>query len=134
MSTPMESCRITFIKEILDEGEKWHGQSLRVLGRVVDVNAESGLAQVEHDRARLNVDTTKLVGVYLTPGRLFHFFGALMWRPVVKHEHGGGRGPAGEPVLDARLARNVDGLDIALYEESVKVLRKALSSRSTSYT
>jgi len=69
----------------------------------------SGRARLELGEARLEAEVGELL---LRPNSLYHFIGSL-------HSHS-----EGHLILSALVAWNVDGLDVALYNEALKIRRQ----------
>ena len=69
---------------------------------------------IEHHKALLKVDQTALdADLSFTVQGMYQFIGELS---VV----------AGELVLRARIARSIDGLDLALYDQALQLMRRHL--------
>ncbi|XP_078446889.1 telomere-capping, CST complex subunit isoform X2 [Wolffia australiana] len=90
-----------------------NGSSIRVVGRLVSYNIETALAVVggEGD-ATLVVNTRYLRDISFLVGRLYQFIGEL----VIPHNSNAS--------LLARVGRNVDGMDLHLYHQSLLLLRQ----------
>ncbi|KAL3648652.1 hypothetical protein CASFOL_005055 [Castilleja foliolosa] len=88
-----------------------HGASFRVTGMLQDYNLETAIALIVDAGANLKVDTQHLK-LNLRPGSIYQFIGELHIEPT------------NEAILKARIGRNVDGLDINLYHETLKLLKE----------
>ncbi|KAJ0482484.1 hypothetical protein HanIR_Chr13g0654431 [Helianthus annuus] len=86
------------------------GASLRVTGKLQEYNVETAIAVIADGGATLAVDTQHL-RLNLRVGSLYQFIGELSIQP---HNEG---------ILKARVGRNVDGMDLNLYQQSLKLLR-----------
>lgn len=113
MQTNVPSATIAFIDEIL--ALKKDGASYRVTGRLVEYDASKDVARIVEGKqgAALWVRTDLLDKFPHKIDSLFQFIG----------EFRAGKG-ASEGCLQARCARNVDGLDMRLYREALKLCRK----------
>ncbi|KAL3626559.1 Telomeric pathways with STn1 [Castilleja foliolosa] len=76
-----------------------------------DYNLETAIAVIVDLGANLKVDTQHLK-LNLRPGSIYQFIGELHIEP------------GNEAILKARVGRNVDGLDINLYRETLKLLKE----------
>lgn len=113
---PLQFGQIKHIEEILATKDL-NGQSVRVLGKVVEFDIPSNRVVLEspHGRThRLTVDTRLLEAIPLATHSLFQVIGELRRQ----EDQPGGY------VLEARVARNVDGLDIGLYDEALRLKRQ----------
>ncbi|CAN1197963.1 CST complex subunit TEN1, partial [Linum perenne] len=88
------------------------GASLRVTGKLQDYSIETGVATLVDGDAKLEIDTQHLREVTFRTGSTFLFIGELLIKPD------------NEAVLQARVGRNVDGMDIDLYRQSLPLLRQ----------
>ncbi|MFS7926841.1 hypothetical protein Hanom_Chr04g00301861 [Helianthus anomalus] len=86
------------------------GASLRVTGKLQEYNVETAIAIIADGGATLAVDTQHL-RLNLRVGSLYQFIGELSIQPD------------NEGILKARVGRNVDGMDLNLYQQSLKLLR-----------
>ncbi|EMS68373.1 hypothetical protein TRIUR3_09222 [Triticum urartu] len=97
------------------------GASLRVTGILQSYDLDSAVAVIQDGSARLKIDTQHLRDISFRSGSMFQFIGELLIRPN------------NDAILQARVGRNVDGLDLNLYRQSLIVRRqheaKLLSSR-----
>ncbi|CAN0914134.1 CST complex subunit TEN1 [Linum grandiflorum] len=88
------------------------GVSVRVTGKLQDYSPETGLAIMVDGDAKLKIDTQHLRELSFRTGSTFMFIGELLIRPD------------NEAVLQARVGRNVDGIDLDLYRQSMQLLRQ----------
>ncbi|KAK2990308.1 hypothetical protein RJ640_014760 [Escallonia rubra] len=86
-------------------------KSLRPDRRLQDYNVEAGIATLADGSATLKIDTQHL-HLNLRVGSLYQFIGELFFKPN------------NEAVLKARVGRNVDGMDLKLYHQSLQLLRE----------
>ncbi|XP_037444833.1 CST complex subunit TEN1-like [Triticum dicoccoides] len=98
------------------------GASLRVTGILKSYDMDSAVAVIRDGSATLKIDTQHLRDISFRSGSTFQFIGELLIRPN------------DDAILQARVGRNVDGLDLNLYQQSLIVRRRhearLLSSRS----
>ncbi|CAK9219723.1 unnamed protein product [Sphagnum troendelagicum] len=87
-------------------------QSLRVLGQLNSYDVETGIVLITEAGASLKVDTQLLHDVALRQGSLYQFIGELNFTA------------SNEMVLQARVGRNVDGLDLKLYDKALQLRRQ----------
>ncbi|KAL2623281.1 hypothetical protein R1flu_003486 [Riccia fluitans] len=90
-------------------------QSVRVTGVLESLTIETGIAIISHGGARLRVDIQHLRDVSLRKGSLFQFIGELIQDPSCT---------CLQLMLQARVARNVDGLNMDLYEKTLQLRRQ----------
>ncbi|KAI5020763.1 hypothetical protein ZWY2020_045651 [Hordeum vulgare] len=97
------------------------GASLRVTGILQSYDVDSAVAVIQDGSAMLKVDTQHLRDISFRSGSAFQFIGELLIRPD------------DDVILQARVGRNVDGLDLNLYQQSLIIRRqheaRLLSSR-----
>ncbi|RUS22041.1 telomere-capping, CST complex subunit-domain-containing protein [Endogone sp. FLAS-F59071] len=107
---------VYFLSEITADSQHMIGRSVRVNGTLLEYDAHANRAVIEHEGARLLVDTS-LLGVFPHRERsLFQWIGEIS----VSDEH-----TAAAPlILRARVVRNIDGLDLRLYEQAVRLRRR----------
>lgn len=92
------------------------GASLRVTGKLQEYNVETAIAIVADGGATLAIDTQHL-RLNLRVGSLYQFIGELSIQPN------------NDGILKARVGRNVDGMDLNLYQQSLKLLRQFQSDQ-----
>eukprot|EP00246_Nothoceros_aenigmaticus_P017112 TRINITY_DN814_c0_g2_i2.p1 TRINITY_DN814_c0_g2~~TRINITY_DN814_c0_g2_i2.p1 ORF type:complete len:133 (+),score=2.56 TRINITY_DN814_c0_g2_i2:168-566(+) len=90
------------------------GASLRVTGRLLSYDAETAMAVIADGGSSIRVDTQHLRCVPLRISSLFQFIGELQI-PATSSP---------QMVLLARVGRNVDGLDLDLYEKALQLRRQ----------
>ncbi|KAH7844097.1 hypothetical protein Vadar_024240 [Vaccinium darrowii] len=95
------------------------GASLRVTGRLQEFSVETAVALIVDGNATLKVDTQHL-NLNLRLGSIYQFIGELLIQPN------------NEAILKARVGRNVDGIDLNLYYQSLKLLREFISDQMSS--
>uniref|UniRef100_A0A453BM82 FHA domain-containing protein n=1 Tax=Aegilops tauschii subsp. strangulata TaxID=200361 RepID=A0A453BM82_AEGTS len=84
-------------------------------------DVDSAVAVIQDGSARLKIDTQNLRDISFRSNSTFQFIGELLIQPN------------NDAILQARVGRNVDGLDLNLYQQSLIIRRqheaKLLSSR-----
>ncbi|KAI3440477.1 uncharacterized protein J3R85_003552 [Psidium guajava] len=88
------------------------GASLRVLGKLQEYSVETAVAVIVDGDASLKIDTQHLRDLSFRAGSIYQFIGELRIQPD------------NEAVLRARVGRNVDGLDLNLYHQSLQLVRQ----------
>ncbi|PON67011.1 CST complex subunit [Parasponia andersonii] len=88
------------------------GTSLRVTGKLQEYSAQTAIAMVVDGSAKLKVNTEHLRNLNLKLGSFYQFIGELLIQPD------------NEAVLQARVGRNVDGINLDLYHQSLQLLRQ----------
>ncbi|PIA61260.1 hypothetical protein AQUCO_00300650v1 [Aquilegia coerulea] len=89
-----------------------HGASLRVIGKLQDYSVETATAVIVDGSINLKVDTQHLRDLSFRIGSIYQFIGELHIKPD------------NEAILQARVGRNVDGMDLNLYYQSLQLLRQ----------
>jgi hypothetical protein len=114
---------IRFISEIVADEEQYADESVRVVGRVVEYDAEALLVTLEEEGARLRVDLSLLVRNGYSDGDLrvelkaqVQCIGELRALSAPQAQHG--------LVLKARVMVDKQGMDPQLYKRAVLVRRK----------
>ncbi|KAF6997990.1 hypothetical protein CFC21_014149 [Triticum aestivum] len=108
------------LQELAPSSEMFkQGASLRVTGILQSYDVDSAIAVIRDGSATLKVDAQHLRDISFRSGSMFQFIGELLIRPN------------DDAILQAR---NVDGLDLNLYQQSLIIRRqheaRLLSSRS----
>eukprot|EP00249_Psilotum_nudum_P005514 c18954_g1_i1 orf=392-799(-) len=89
--------------------------SLRVMGLLQNYQVDSGIAVISEGGASLKIDTQHIRNLQFSIGSLYQFIGELSF-------------PAGDTpdqmILQARVGRNVDGLDVKLYDKALQLRRQ----------
>ncbi|XP_021692746.2 CST complex subunit TEN1 isoform X2 [Hevea brasiliensis] len=85
-----------------------HGASLRVIGKLQEYTVETAIAIVVDGNAILKIDTQHLRDLSFRIGSVYQFIGELLIQPDD----------------EARVGRNVDGIDLNLYHQSLQLLRQ----------
>lgn len=97
------------------------GASLLVTGILQSYDVDSAVAVIQDGSERLKIDTQNLRDISFRSNSTFQFIGELLIQPN------------NDAILEARVGRNVDGLDLNLYQQSLIIRRqheaKLLSSR-----
>ncbi|XP_019422595.1 PREDICTED: CST complex subunit TEN1 [Lupinus angustifolius] len=88
------------------------GASLRITGKLHAYSLESGIATIIDGDDTLKVSTEHLRDLSFRVGSVYQFIGELCIEPE------------NERVLQARVGRNVDGIDLNLYHQSLLLLRQ----------
>lgn len=88
-----------------------NGTSIRVIGKLLEYTVETAIAVVADGNATLKIDT-QLVKLNYRLGSIYQFIGELLLESD------------NEPLLKARVGRNVDGIDLNLYRQSVQLLKE----------
>lgn len=88
------------------------GTSVRIIGKLHEYSLETGLATVIDGNDILKVSTEHLKDLKFQVGSVYQFIGELLIRTD------------DEGVLQARVGRNVDGIDLNLYHQSLLLLKQ----------
>ncbi|KAM0846833.1 hypothetical protein ACQ4PT_055363 [Festuca glaucescens] len=88
------------------------GASLRVTGILHSYDVDSAVAVIQDGSARLKVDTQHLRDISFRSSSTYQFIGELLIQPN------------SDATLQARVGRNVDGLDLNLYQQSLIIRRQ----------
>ncbi|XP_030503275.2 CST complex subunit TEN1 [Cannabis sativa] len=88
------------------------GTSLRVTGKLQEYSVETAIAMVVDGSAKLKINTEHLRNLSLRIGSFYQFIGELLIQPD------------NEAILQARVGRNVDGINLDLYCQSLQLLRQ----------
>ncbi|XP_062189096.1 CST complex subunit TEN1-like [Phragmites australis] len=88
------------------------GTSLRVTGNLQSYDVDSAIAVIQDGSVSLKVDTQHLRDISFRTNSTYQFIGELLIPPD------------NDAILQARIGRNVDGLDLNLYQQSLLVRRQ----------
>ncbi|THG06890.1 hypothetical protein TEA_016612 [Camellia sinensis var. sinensis] len=86
-----------------------------------DYSVETALAVIIDGNASLKIDTQHL-NVNLRVGSIYQFIGELIIQPT------------NEAILKARVGRNVDGINLNLYHQSLKLLKEFISDQMSNHS
>ncbi|KAI4349928.1 hypothetical protein L6164_010469 [Bauhinia variegata] len=89
-----------------------HEASLRIIGKLREYSAEAAIATVADGNAVLKVNVEHLRDLTFQVGSVYQFIGELLIQPN------------NQGILQARVGRNVDGIDLNLYYQSFLLLRQ----------
>ncbi|RZC80706.1 hypothetical protein C5167_043283 [Papaver somniferum] len=89
------------------------GSSIRVTGKLKEYHLETSTALIIDGGYQLKINTEQMNELNIQVGFTYQFIGELVFRPN-----------SSEPVLQARVGRNVDGIDLNLYKKSLKLLKR----------
>ncbi|XP_011622303.1 CST complex subunit TEN1 [Amborella trichopoda] len=88
------------------------GTSLRVIGKLQEYCVDTAVAVIVDGNVSLRIDTQHLRDVHFRLGSFYQFIGELVIQPD------------NNAILQARVGRNVDGLDLNLYNQSLQLRRQ----------
>ncbi|KAG8100684.1 hypothetical protein GUJ93_ZPchr0013g36214 [Zizania palustris] len=88
------------------------GASLRVTGILQSYDLSSAVAVIQDGSASFKVDTQHLRDISFRTNSTYQFIGELLIKPD------------NDAILQARVGRNVDGLDLNLYQQSLVIRRQ----------
>ncbi|CAL5083695.1 unnamed protein product [Urochloa decumbens] len=88
------------------------GASVRVTGTLQSYDVDSAIAVIQDGSVSLKIDTKNLRDVSFRTNSAYQFIGELLIRAD------------NEAILQARIGRNVDGLDLNLFQQSVFIRRQ----------
>ncbi|KDP44431.1 hypothetical protein JCGZ_16264 [Jatropha curcas] len=88
------------------------GASLRITGKLQEYSVETAIAIIVDGNAILKIDTQHLRNLSFRIGSIYQFIGELH----IQSDN--------EIILQARVGRNVDGIDLSLYNQSLQLLRQ----------
>ncbi|KAK5786509.1 CST complex subunit TEN1 [Gossypium arboreum] len=112
-SNAIKSGALVTLPELQPSSEFFkEGASLRVTGKLQEYSVETAIAVIADQGATLKVDTQHLRELSFRIGSIFQFIGELNIQPNY------------EAILQARTGRNVDGIDLDLYYQSLQQLRQ----------
>ncbi|KAJ3035220.1 hypothetical protein HDU99_010614 [Rhizoclosmatium hyalinum] len=131
----MQPSKIVQLNEIFAHLDWMKGETVRVLGRIKEADLDSSFVLLSYGSTDLLVDTS-LIGILdkHSTKSLVQFIGDMeeigddvkITPFIMKHGMGGKQGATGPRrgvYLNARIMRNMDGLDIGLYEKALKARR-----------
>ncbi|KAI9344637.1 telomere-capping, CST complex subunit-domain-containing protein [Obelidium mucronatum] len=131
----MQSSKVVHIKEVRAHISQMQGESIRVLGRIKEADPNSSFALISFASCDLLIDTS-LIGVLDKHNSkdLFQFIGDMeeysedmpstpfiqnYFRPM----NGQTLQRRNKVYLNARIMRNMEGLDIALFDKALTARR-----------
>lgn len=113
----MKAARILHVWEALEMKEALHGTSVRITATVKKVSSDRSSVMVEQREQSgggamlVNIEHVSVSS--LREGELFQFIGDVQWDMIES-----------KPILHARVARNVAGLDEGLYKKALALRRQ----------
>eukprot|EP01112_Ceratiomyxa_fruticulosa_P006996 TRINITY_DN1801_c0_g1_i1.p1 TRINITY_DN1801_c0_g1~~TRINITY_DN1801_c0_g1_i1.p1 ORF type:complete len:142 (-),score=24.21 TRINITY_DN1801_c0_g1_i1:191-616(-) len=115
--------KVLFINEISTSYEAMCGRSVRVIGRLMHYNFSTSLGMIEYKSEFFPVDFSLLDQFSFKENSLLQIIGEIdstsKALKIDTHPI-----PSGALILKARVVRNIDGMDTALYEQAVDIRRK----------
>uniref|UniRef100_A0A061SGW8 Uncharacterized protein n=1 Tax=Tetraselmis sp. GSL018 TaxID=582737 RepID=A0A061SGW8_9CHLO len=114
----LECATVVHLEEVLDSPGTYSGKSVRVLGLLKDVDVHAFEATLENHGEVLRIGTEMLLGTFLERGSWYQIIGEVDCSSVEG------------PVLVARVARNVNGIDPQLFDEALQLRRRFLEQRA----
>ncbi|KAJ3059337.1 hypothetical protein HDU98_004667 [Podochytrium sp. JEL0797] len=130
--------RIVHIHEIRAHMEQMEGQCVRVLGRIKEADVDSSFVVISYSGSDLLVDTSLIGNMEKHSSKsLLQFIGDMeelsgevnMTGFLQRYTQAANRSLAGSGVarkvvyLNGRIMRNMEGLDVGLYEKALKARR-----------
>ncbi|KAG9458472.1 hypothetical protein H6P81_002980 [Aristolochia fimbriata] len=88
------------------------GMSLRVTGKLLEHNVHTSVAVIVDESVNLKIDTQHLRNLSLRVGSTYQFIGELR----ILLDTGA--------MLQARVGRTVDGIDLSLYHQTLQLRRR----------
>ncbi|KAF1782484.1 hypothetical protein PI124_g14530 [Phytophthora idaei] len=121
MVAPPGCCEICQIAEVLADPQL-QNRSVRVTGRLEAYDAQRKVARISFQDVSMTVETQRLAleNLRMQLGSMYQFLGET---------YASNQGGQTEVRLVARVARNVDSLDIDLFLETLAMRRQFLASR-----
>ncbi|XP_052309098.1 CST complex subunit TEN1 isoform X1 [Populus trichocarpa] len=92
------------------------GASVRVTGKLQEYTVETAIAVVADGNATLKIDTQHLRDISFRIGSVYQFIGELLIQPDSEVLF--------QAILQARVGRIADGIDLSLYHQSLQLLRQ----------
>ncbi|XP_008453918.1 CST complex subunit TEN1 isoform X1 [Cucumis melo] len=110
----IKSGALVSLKDLMKPSSEFFkdGASLRVTGKLVEYSVETAIAIIVDGNVNLKIDTQHLRELSIRIGSIYQFIGELL----VQSDN--------EAILQARVGRNVDGIDLNLYHQSLQLLRQ----------
>ncbi|KAJ3111837.1 hypothetical protein HK100_002543 [Physocladia obscura] len=131
----MQVSKLVLVSEICSHITHMQGECVRVLGRISEFDIDSSFVVLAHASFDILVDTN-LIGPIdkNTSKALIQFVGEMteaddltnmspMVREYLQQTRRVGMPLRSFVYLNARIVRNMDGLDVSLYENSLKAMR-----------
>ena len=115
----MQSGKILRLEEICSQGQSLVGRSVRTLGRISSYDATCSIATLELEGNQLKVDTRLVEPQAFRQSSLFQMIGE-----IIDDDRSHDCPSSVSIVLQARVCRCVDGLDVKLYYKAVDVRRR----------
>ncbi|XP_021770808.1 CST complex subunit TEN1-like [Chenopodium quinoa] len=111
-SSVVSSGALVVLEELNSSSPQFqNGASIRVTGKLLDYTVETAVAVIVDGNATLKIDTKHLKINYRV-GSIYQFIGELFFESE------------NQPILKARVGRNVDGMDLNLYRQSLRLLKE----------
>eukprot|EP00252_Welwitschia_mirabilis_P012392 TRINITY_DN27425_c0_g1_i1.p1 TRINITY_DN27425_c0_g1~~TRINITY_DN27425_c0_g1_i1.p1 ORF type:complete len:127 (-),score=10.91 TRINITY_DN27425_c0_g1_i1:242-622(-) len=112
----IQAGRIVMLEELNPTSSFFRdGASLRITGRLLEYSVDTAVAVIGDGDATFKIDTQNLRDIHFRIGSLYQFIGELLIQP--------GTYPT-QAILQARVGRNVDGMDMNLFRKSLELRRK----------
>ncbi|KAJ1951242.1 hypothetical protein FBU59_000282 [Linderina macrospora] len=128
----LEPGKPVFLEDTVSQGRSMVGQTVRVTGTLHSFNATLDRAILIDNQYLLVIDTSMLGVIKYYFGQTYQFIGVVTpanppdEQQLISGDLEDGSKYNLEIVVKARVARDVDGLDMEVYRKSVVVLRAFL--------
>jgi len=97
-----------------------NGDSVRVLGKLKEYDLQTNTALLEHNNWYIKVDTTFLENFPCKINSLFQFIGEIINKEISTTYQ---MNEVNNVAIKARVGRNIDGMDVSLYEKALAIRR-----------
>ncbi|KAM7278065.1 hypothetical protein ACFE04_005199 [Oxalis oulophora] len=112
-STAIQSGALITLKHLNPSSPLFtEGASIRVTGKLQEYSVETAIATIADEGAILMINTQHLRDLSFRVGSIYQFIGELHFQLD------------NVAILQARVGRNVDGIDLDLYRQSLQLLQK----------
>lgn len=98
-----------------------NGVSLRVTGKLLEYTVKTAMAVIVDESVTLKVDTHHVKLNYRV-GSIYQFIGELFFESE------------NQAILKARVGRNIDGMDLKLYHQSLQLMKEFQAEQAIAKT
>ncbi|XP_032236127.2 CST complex subunit TEN1 [Nematostella vectensis] len=115
----ISSGRILSVKEVIELGPSLQGNSVRTWGRVISHDLSTSHVQIKDGTQELTINTALVEPLAFVRGSLYHFIGEA-------------NRAGNTTIIKARIAGCIDGMDMELFQQALKMRRQYLGKQMAS--
>ncbi|KAI8093329.1 telomere-capping, CST complex subunit-domain-containing protein [Halteromyces radiatus] len=105
--TTVSPGKLVLLQDLIQDPQRYDNTSIRITGRLVNFQPANNIAIIEYKQSSLQLDT-ELIDIGMNTGTMVQCIGEVKYDQQL-----------GQLVLKPRIIRDVDSLDMNLFEKTV---------------